>query len=579
MRAREITTRSLLCCVLWIATAAGLPTSLRAEPLPMTTTWVEPPAGMAADRWDRPLDVTLPSLSGPRRTGGRFWHEATLVVPKAGVHVIDFAHSTTIGRFRHIVFDAHGTRIADSSGGIESAVPNLFMLRHGRPLQLDAGVYHLRSELRSPFFLGEPTPYVEELHAYTASIKAGAAVTLLSLGVLLGLGFCYAVLARPRRRRADTLYVLVIAGNVLYSGTALLALPDLLGLRWIHLMSVSLLVSNVAYIVFVTSLLELHPLTHPRLFRAATLLLAGFVLLLAAGAVWPHASLDLGRIGVSLLTPCAFVAAVIRAREGYAPARLYLVALSAFYALGGLALLLSARLAGLGLYIEHLGLLASAVEASLLALVLAHQFSVLHAQRESAEHRAREGQRIAHSDPLTGLPNRSALDASIATLPPHGSLTFIDLDGLKHYNDKYGHQRGDELICSFATDLNARLEGDASLFRLGGDEFAITCPAGDADLVNERIEETVGALRSARFKMTGASAGTVHVHEQATTSDLKHLADTRMYEEKRRRRSGVSSDWLRDDPPRNTSRPPPPQSGPAPCADASEPPLPIARPR
>ena len=79
-----------------------------------------------------------------------------------------------------------------------------------------------------------------------------------------------------------------------------------------------------------------------------------------------------------------------------------------------------------------------------------------------------------------------------------------------------------------------------------------------------RIAETIEELRRERFRFAGASAGSVHVHECPTQLELKHLADTRMYEEKRRRRPSVQAEWARDSsrPPAPASRSSPPPANP-----------------
>jgi len=53
------------------------------------------------------------------------------------------------------------------------------------------------------------------------------------------------------------------------------------------------------------------------------------------------------------------------------------------------------------------------------------------------------------------------------------------MDGLKQYNDQFGHECGDELLCSFAKYMIKHLSIMARAYRLGGDEFAITCESGD----------------------------------------------------------------------------------------------------
>ena len=548
--------RGLTVIVVLVLALVGTVRSVQAAPLAQDGGWLRPSTDAPPSRWYQ-SGTSARRIEGPGHTDVHAWYEVTLTVPSDGTYVIDFKNSSTIARFRHFVFDATGTLVATHVGGIASDSDNPFFLRHGRDVRLRRGLHHVRSELRSPFLLARPEPYVEPIASYRKGIKVGNALTLLGLGVLLGLGFYYAALALLRHRLADCMYTLFIAGNVLYNGSALLLFSDLLGVRWFYLVSVPILFSNAAYVVFVVALLELDADAHPRLYRTAQVLLGVLAIFALVALARPAWSLELDRAGVMLFTTYGLVAALSRARSGSASARVYLVAIGAFFLLAVMAISLS-RVTTHALYVEHLGLGAVVVEAALLALVLAHQFSVLRSERDRAEHRAREGHRLAHSDPLTGLLNRKALDLAIATLPETGCLTFIDLDGLKHYNDKYGHQRGDELLCSFANTLREQLGEHGALFRCSGDEFAITCPSGDTALIEACLAQTLEALRRGRFRLAGASAGTVHVHENPARDVLKHTADTRMYEEKRRRRPSVQAEWARESlPPR--SQPPGPR--------------------
>jgi diguanylate cyclase (GGDEF)-like protein len=231
---------------------------------------------------------------------------------------------------------------------------------------------------------------------------------------------------------------------------------------------------------------------------------------------------------------------------------LYLVAIASFFVLGLTSISLE-RMDVHALYVEHLGLLAVAVEIFLLALVLSYQFALLNRERQTAIDDAKRSILIAHTDALTGLPNRFNLEIELAQLPAAGSLTIIDMDGLKHYNDTYGHLRGDELLCSFSYHLKKRLGERAILHRMGGDEFAITCPSGDLPFIEEQLEQTLDALRDDGFNNAGASLGSVHVHEDQGKRDLKQIADARMYQQKQKRRRRASD--------RETTEPMPPEDG------------------
>ena len=497
--------------------------------------WVQAPAPLTSESAHADADALAP-LAKLSRIGGHYWFLAQLTVSQSGRYVIDFRNSSTIGRFRHVVFDSEGRVVSDQRGGIESTEPNPFFLRHGREVELGAGGYRVITELISPFLLAEPEPTIATLADYRQAIKAGNALVLSCLGIFLGLGAYYAALAATRRRAADALYAVFVLGNLLYNGSALLVFPDLFGMHWFYLVSTPILVSNIAYVLFVMKLLDIEPASHPRLARTGLAVVALLSLFVLAAAARPRWSLELDRAGVALFASYGMVCAVVRTRQGSSSARLYLVAIAALFVIGGIAISLT-KIDASYFFVEHLGLVAVAAEAILLALVLAHQIAVADSERSMALDRADHHARIALLDALTGLSNRYALERDLVELPNQGSLTFIDLDSLKRYNDEFGHARGDELLCEFARHLTAALDARGTAYRLAGDEFAVTCPSGDTPFVSEAIAAAIRALKTQGFKFAGASHGTVQRNETESLERLKQVADQRMYEQKVTRKS------------------------------------------
>jgi diguanylate cyclase (GGDEF)-like protein/PAS domain S-box-containing protein len=85
---------------------------------------------------------------------------------------------------------------------------------------------------------------------------------------------------------------------------------------------------------------------------------------------------------------------------------------------------------------------------------------------------------IAHYDALTGLANRVLLSdrleqAMVQTSRRGGHLAvaYLDLDGFKDINDRYGHEAGDQLLMAIAANMKLSLREGDTLSRLGGDEF------------------------------------------------------------------------------------------------------------
>lgn len=450
--------------------------------------------------------------------------------------VIDFKNASVLGKFHHYIFDSQQMLVAEASGGIEAKVPNPFMLRHARVFNLPTGRYHLITELESPYFIAQPQPYVDELAHYQQSIKWGDLIALISLGVLFSLGIYYSILAYVRRQATEFNYAIFIIMNLIFNSMTMLVAPDLLGIHWFYLAGAPILISNIAYMIFVMSLLGITRQSHPLLYRAGQIILAILILFLLLAFVFHHWILELARYGVAVMLCYGLCAGISRAREGSEIARMYLFAIIAFVVIGSFAISASTLDGIYTIYIEHIGLLSVTVEVLLIGLVLGYQFAELHREQDRNVVLLQHSLKIAHSDALTGLPNRYALDIAMEELPGAGTLTFIDMDNLKLYNDHYGHKKGDELLQTFGEVLAIELHGVGTLHRIGGDEFAITSHYADANKIQEYIENTVEILRQKGFASTGASYGSVFRREAQTTDALKEMADARMYHHKRGRK-------------------------------------------
>ena len=81
---------------------------------------------------------------------------------------------------------------------------------------------------------------------------------------------------------------------------------------------------------------------------------------------------------------------------------------------------------------------------------------------------------LAYLDELTNLPSRRALAQSITTLGKHYSVAMVDVDHFKKFNDKYGHDIGDQVLKKLASQLRQVRGGKA--FRYGGEEFTVLFP-------------------------------------------------------------------------------------------------------
>jgi diguanylate cyclase (GGDEF)-like protein len=158
-----------------------------------------------------------------------------------------------------------------------------------------------------------------------------------------------------------------------------------------------------------------------------------------------------------------------------------------------------------------------------------------------------ELERLSQTDALTGLANRRAFMAELAaaliraqrTARP-GALVYVDLDNFKPINDRFGHERGDEVLCRLAEVLRQRARPYDRIARLGGDEFALWLEDTDATAARDRADDLVEASRPHAAESPdpalplGLSIG-VAIYRPESGEDLTALigrADAAMYQVK-----------------------------------------------
>lgn len=150
----------------------------------------------------------------------------------------------------------------------------------------------------------------------------------------------------------------------------------------------------------------------------------------------------------------------------------------------------------------------------------------------------------ATKDPLTDLYNREFLseyaEKALKENRRKGesmALIFLDLDNFKSVNDNYGHEEGDQVLKNVANILKNSFRDHDLIIRYGGDEFIVLAQLNRAEIsdlnsvlisLKERVEEN--------FKKYGISIsyGTaINPLETDNLKDLIHLADQRMYKQKK----------------------------------------------
>lgn len=145
----------------------------------------------------------------------------------------------------------------------------------------------------------------------------------------------------------------------------------------------------------------------------------------------------------------------------------------------------------------------------------------------------------AYIDPLTNLGNRSGFDRHVEQLWHKGdpfTCAYIDIDHLKHCNDRFGHAEGNRYILSICRTLSETMEHDELLFRIGGDEFVLLSPEADESELERRLErrrtEIIEATSDGKAPMIASfSFGCSRVDPLA--GDTRHQmtmdADRKMY--------------------------------------------------
>jgi len=161
----------------------------------------------------------------------------------------------------------------------------------------------------------------------------------------------------------------------------------------------------------------------------------------------------------------------------------------------------------------------------------------------------------ARTDPLTGLPNRRAIEEwaskQMRGADRHGFPLWVvlgDLDNFKQINDTFGHDAGDIVLKTFADLLKRTTRASDICGRLGGDEFILVIThvePGNITATINRFRETFAALsfplhgKSVQVTASFGVAGLLSDHDVADFSSLLQKADKMLYEAKRSGRNLV----------------------------------------
>jgi len=190
---------------------------------------------------------------------------------------------------------------------------------------------------------------------------------------------------------------------------------------------------------------------------------------------------------------------------------------------------------------------------------LRQQMQALEEETFALRRQVEQTRQQAMRDPLTGLPNRRALEArldeELARRRRFGTplaLVVYDVDDFKQINDTFGHKAGDRALALIGRILSESLRETDFIARYGGEEFVALLPGADreaalkvADLMRRQVAEAGMHSHNKPVKIT-LSGGVAVAGEAETPEQLFERADEAMY---RAKRAGKNRCVMADAPP------------------------------
>ena len=139
-------------------------------------------------------------------------------------------------------------------------------------------------------------------------------------------------------------------------------------------------------------------------------------------------------------------------------------------------------------------------------------------------------------DPVTGVYNRRYFEDEIRNMQNSAGVAMIDLDDFKLYNDIYGHDMGDQVLCIVADVIKNCIRKTDKLIRYGGDEFLLILPDMVRGTLRGKLLQIQEAIENAtipncsRLKLTASIGGVISEDGQIDEAIAK--ADQLMYKAK-----------------------------------------------
>ena len=194
--------------------------------------------------------------------------------------------------------------------------------------------------------------------------------------------------------------------------------------------------------------------------------------------------------------------------------------------------------------------------ANAVMISLTRAFARLRSYLDHVENRSATLEQLAHTDTLTGLPNRLSLEAALRTALHQErpfAVIFIDLDRFKRINDTQGHASGDELLVGVAERLTRLVRPDDTLARVSGDEFVLLAyGVGDEHAAWETAQKLHRGfcepftVAQQPVRITASLGFCLYPQDGDDAKTLLRHADSAMYRAKAAGRDGLSRFSLKD---------------------------------
>ena len=156
---------------------------------------------------------------------------------------------------------------------------------------------------------------------------------------------------------------------------------------------------------------------------------------------------------------------------------------------------------------------------------------------------------LAYHDELTGIRGRRAFNESLLSLDQQYAIAIVDIDHFKKFNDTYGHDVGDQVLCMVAKRLSD-VGGDGQAFRCGGEEFAIVFRNTSAKEAFEHLDALRQRIEKSMFQVRGADRRAEKAAEKSSERSRNRRAGTSQSDRRRSARkrtaAALSSSKQRD---------------------------------